>query len=88
MAFRPPRTPGDPVPAEEKVDRSIYIDVFAICISIFGTVWCLSYGIIKLVNMEVFSSLFNIFLGAVNGTCVIVNITSFIKRRFKIGQAY
>lgn len=73
---------------EEKVDRSIYIDVFAICISIFGTVWCLSYGIFKLVNLETASALFNIFLGAVNGTCVIVNITSFIKRRFKIGQAY
>ena len=70
---------------EEKTDKPSYIDVFAIFISIFGTVWCLSYGIVKLVNMEVFSSLFNIFLGAVNGTCVIVNIISFIKRRFKIG---
>lgn len=91
MAFRPPRNPGDPVPEEikeEKIDRSIYIDIFAVFISLFGTVWCLSYGIIKLVNMEVFSAVFNIFFGAVNGTCVIVNITSFIKRRFKIGQAY
>ena len=70
----------------EKVDRSIYIDIFAIFISIFGTVWCLSYGIFKLVNMEAFSAVFNILLGAVNGTCLIVNITSFIKRRFKIGQ--
>ena len=70
---------------EEKTDKSSYIDVFAIFISIFGTVWCLSYGIVKLVNMEAFSAVFNILLGAVNGTCVIVNITSFIKRRFKIG---
>lgn len=70
---------------EEKTDKSSYIDVFAIFISIFGTVWCLSYGIFKLVNMEAFSAVFNIFLGAVNGTCLIVNITSFIKRRFKIG---
>lgn len=73
---------------EEKVDRSIYIDVFAICISIFGTVWCFSYGIFKLVNLEALSAVFNMFLGAVNGTCLIVNITSYIKRRFKIGQAY
>lgn len=73
---------------EEKVDKSIYIDVFAIFISIFGTVWCLSYGIIKLVNLDAFSAVFNILLGAVNGTCLIVNITSFIKRRFKIGQTY
>lgn len=71
---------------EEKVDKSIYIDVFAIFISIFGTVWCLSYGIINLVNLDAFSAVFNILLGAVNGTCLIVNITSFIKRRFKIGQ--
>lgn len=70
---------------EEKTDKSSYIDVFAIFISIFGTVWCLSYGIVKLVNMEAFSAVFNILLGAVNGTCLIVNITSFIKRRFKIG---
>ena len=70
---------------EEKTDKSSYIDVFAIFISIFGTVWCLSYGIFKLVNMEAFSAVFNIFLGAVNGTCLIVNITSFIKRRLKIG---
>ena len=70
---------------EEKTAKSSYIDVFAIFISIFGTVWCLSYGIVKLVNMEAFSAVFNILLGAVNGTCVIVNITSFIKRRFKIG---
>ena len=73
---------------EEKVDKSIYIDVFAIFISIFGTVWCLSYGIIKLVNLEAFSAVFNILLGAVNGTCLIVNITSFIKSRFNIGQTY
>ena len=73
---------------EEKTDKSSYIDVFAIFISIFGTVWCLSYGIVKLVNMEAFSAVFNILLGAVNGTCLIVNITSFIKRRFKIGQTY
>lgn len=70
---------------EVKNDRSSYIDVFAICISIFGTVWCLSYGIIKLVNLEAFSAVFNILLGAVNGTFVIVNITSFIKRKLKIG---
>lgn len=69
----------------EKVDRSIYIDIFAIFISIFGTVWCLSYGIIKLVNLEAFSAVFNILLGAVNGTFLIVNITSFIKRKLKIG---
>ena len=83
--------PGDPVATEikeEKTDRAIYIDIFAVFISLFGTVWCLSYGIFKLVNLEVFSAVFNIFLGAVNGTCLIVNITSFIKRRFKIGQAY
>lgn len=73
---------------EEKVDKSIYIDVFAIFISIFGTVWCLSYGIIKLVNLDAFSAVFNILLGAVNGTCLIVNITSFIKRKLKIGQTY
>lgn len=73
---------------EEKIDKSSYIDIFAIFISIFGTVWCLSYGIVKLVNMEAFSAVFNILLGAVNGTCLIVNITSFIKRRFKIGQTY
>lgn len=91
MAIRPPRIPGteDPVEIkEEKTDRFIYMDIFAVFISIFGTVWCLSYGIFKLVNLEVFSAVFNIFLGAVNGTCLIVNITSFIKRRFKIGQAY
>ena len=70
---------------EEKPDRVIYMDIFAVFISMFGTVWCLSYGIFKLVDMQVFSALFNIFLGAVNGTCLIVNITSFIKRRFKIG---
>ena len=69
----------------EKVDRSIYMDIFAIFISIFGTVWCLSYGIFKLVNMEAFSAVFNILLGAVNGTFLIVNITSFIKRKLKIG---
>ena len=73
---------------EEKVDKSIYIDIFAIFISIFGTVWCLSYGIIKLVNLDAFSAVFNILLGAVNGTCLIVNITSFIKRKLKIGQTY
>lgn len=73
---------------EVKNDRSSYIDVFAICISIFGTVWCLSYGIIKLVNLEAFSAVFNILLGAVNGTCLIVNITSFIKKSFKNGKAY
>ena len=73
---------------EVKNDRSSYIDVFAICISIFGTVWCLSYGIIKLVNLEAFSAVFNILLGAVNGTFLIVNITSFIKKSFKIGKAY
>lgn len=72
----------------EKVDRSIYIDIFAIFISIFGTVWCLSYGIIKLVNLDAFSAVFNILLGAVNGTFLIVNIASFIKRKFKIGQTY
>lgn len=89
MALRPPRNPGDPVEIkEEKTDRAIYIDTFAVFISIFGTVWCLSYGIFKLVNLEVFSAVFNIFLGAANGTCLIVNITSFIKRRFKIRQAY
>jgi hypothetical protein len=71
---------------EEKTDKVIYMHIFAIFISIFGTVWCLSYGIFKLVNMEAFSAVFNILLGAVNGTCLIVNITSFIKRRFKIGQ--
>ena len=70
---------------EEKPDRVIYMVIFAVFISMFGTVWCLSYGIFKLVDMQVFSALFNIFLGAVNGTCLIVNITSFIKRRFKIG---
>ena len=70
---------------EEKVDKSIYIDVFAIFISIFGTVWCFSYGIIKLVNLDAFYAVFNILLGAVNGTCLIVNITSFIKRKLKIG---
>lgn len=73
---------------EVKNDRSSYIDVFAICISIFGTVWCLSYGIIKLVNLEAFSAVFNILLGAVNGTFLIVNITSFIKKSFKNGKAY
>lgn len=73
---------------EAKTDRILYMDIFAVFISIFGTVWCLSYGIFKLVNMEALSAMFNIFLGAVNGTCLIVNITSFIKRRFKIGQAY
>lgn len=91
MAIRPPRIPGteDPVEIkEEKTDKFIYMDIFAVFISIFGTVWCLSYGIFKLVNLEVFSAVFNIFLGAVNGTCLIVNITSFIKRRFKIGQTY
>lgn len=91
MAIRPPRIPGteDSVEIkEEKTDRFIYMDIFAVFISIFGTVWCLSYGIFKLVNLEVFSAVFNIFLGAVNGTCLIVNITSFIKRRFKIGQSY
>lgn len=69
----------------EKVDRSIYMDIFAIFISIFGTVWCLSYGIIMLVNLDAFSAVFNILLGAVNGTFLIVNITSFIKRKLKIG---
>ncbi len=69
----------------EKVDRSIYIDIFAIFISIFGTIWCLSYGIFKLVNLEAFSAVFNILFGAFNGTCLIVNITSFIKRKLKIG---
>ncbi len=73
---------------EEKTDKAIYMDIFAVFISLFGTVWCLSYGIFKLVNIEVFPAVFNIFLGSVNGTCLIVNITSFIKRRFKIGQAY
>ena len=48
---------------EVKTDKSIYIDVFEICISIFGTVWCLSYGIIKLVNLDAFSAVFNILLG-------------------------
>lgn len=92
MALRPPRIPGteDPVATEkeEKIDRSIYIDIFAVFISMFGTVWCLTYGIVKLVDLQVFAALFNIFLGAVNGTCLIVNITSFIKRRFKIGRTY
>lgn len=73
---------------EEKTDKFIYMDIFAVFISMFGTVWCLTYGIVKLVDLQVFSALFNIFLGAVNGTCLIVNITSFIKRRFKIGRAY
>lgn len=70
---------------EEKTDKLIYMDIFAVFISMFGTVWCLTYGIVKLVDMQVFSALLNIFLGAVNGTCLIVNITSFIKRRFNIG---
>lgn len=39
---------------EEKTDRFIYMDIFAVFISMFGTVWCMSYGIFKLVNMEVF----------------------------------
>ena len=73
---------------EEKTDKFIYMDIFAVFISMFGTVWCLTYGIVKLVDMQVFSALFNIFLGALNGTCLIVNITSFIKRRFKIGRTY
>lgn len=73
---------------EEKTDRFIYMDIFAVFISMFGTVWCMTYGIVKLVDLQVFSAVFNLFLGAVNGTCLIVNITSFIKRRFKIGQAY
>ena len=73
---------------EEKVDKSIYINVFAIFISIFGTVWCLSYGIIKLVNLDAFFAVSNILLGAGNGTCLIVNITSFIKKSFKNGKAY
>lgn len=71
-----------------KNDKVIYMDIFAIFISIFGTVWCLSYGIIKLVNLDAFSSVFSILLGAVNGTFLIVNITSFIKRKLKIGQTY
>ena len=79
---------GEITETEVKTDKILYIDIFAICISMFATVWCFSYGIIKLVNMEALSAVFNIFLGAVNGTCLIVNITSFIKRRFKIGQAY
>ena len=73
---------------EEKPDRLIYMDIFAVFISMFGTVQCLTYGIVKLVDMQVFYALVNIFLGAVNGTCLIVNITTFIKRRFKIGQSY
>lgn len=72
---------------EEKIDKFIYVEIFAVFISMFATVWCMTYGIIKLVDMQVFSAVFNILLGAVNGTCLIVNITSFIKRRFKIGQA-
>ena len=72
---------------EENTDKLIYVDIFAIFISIFATVWCLTYGIVKLVNMEVLSAAFNVFFGAVTGTCLIVNIASFIKRRFKIGQA-
>ena len=71
-----------------KNDKVIYMDIFAIFISIFGTVWCLSYGIIKLVNLDAFSAVFSILLGAVNGTFLIVNITSFIKRKLKIGQTY
>lgn len=71
-----------------KNDKVIYMDIFAIFISIFGTVWCLSYGIFKLVNMEAFSAVFSILLGAVNGTFLIVNITSFIKKSFKNGKAY
>lgn len=78
----------DTTETEVKTNKILYIDIFAICISMFATVWCLSYGIIKLVNLEALSAVFNMFLGAVNGTCLIVNITSFIKRRFKIGQAY
>lgn len=70
---------------EEKTDKLIYMDIFAVFISMFGTVWCMTYGIVKLVDLQVFSALFNLFLGAVNGTCLIVNITSFIKRRFNIG---
>ena len=73
---------------EVKNNKLIYIDIFAICVSMFATVWCFSYGIIKLVNLEALSAVFNIFLGAVNGTCLIANITSYIKRRLKIGQAY
>lgn len=79
---------GDITETEVKTDKILYIDIFAICISMFATVWCFSYGIIKLVNLEALSAVFNIFFGAVNGTCLIANITSFIKRRFKIGQAY
>lgn len=69
---------------EEKTEKFLYFDMFAIFISIFGTVWCLSYGIFKLVNLEVPSALFNLALGSLNATCVILNITSFIKRRFNI----
>ena len=69
---------------EEKTNKYIYMDVFAIFVSLFGTVWCLTYGIVKLVDMQALSAALNIFLGAVNGTCLIVNITTFIKRRFKI----
>ncbi len=68
-----------------KNDKVIYMDIFAIFISIFGTVGCLSYGIFKLINLEAFSAVFNILLGAVNGTFLIVNITSYIKRKLKIG---
>lgn len=78
----------DTTETEVKTNKILYIDIFAICISMFATVWCFSYGIIKLVNLEALSAVLNIFLGAVNGTCLIVNITSYIKRRFKIGQAY
>lgn len=71
---------------EEKTDLFIYVNIFAIFVSIFSTVWCFSYGIIKLVNMEVLLAAFNIFLGAITGTFLIVNTTSFIKRRFKIDK--
>ena len=76
----------DTTGTEEKTEKFLYFDMFAIFISIFGTVWCLSYGIFKLVNLEVPSALFNLALGSLNATCVILNITSFIKRRFNIGR--
>ena len=80
-------TTGTEIKEEKKTDKLIYVDIFAIFISIFATVWCLTCGIVKRVNMEVLSAAFNVFFGAITGTCLIVNITSFIKRRFKIGQA-
>ena len=64
------------------MENNYKLKLFAIFISIFGTLVCSTFGIMKIVNYEI-SGLLHIFLGAINATCFIVNLITYIKGELK-----